>query len=119
MRSVFLYMAMTFDGFVAGPNNELDWMSPLDDREMVDDVVAILGNADTGIMGYPTAPGMVAYWSAVASNPDAPEFERRIAQAITPLHTVVVSNREETLGWDDSELLLVRNDRILSPESRS
>jgi dihydrofolate reductase len=26
MRKVFLYMTMTLDGFVAGPNNELDWM---------------------------------------------------------------------------------------------
>jgi hypothetical protein len=26
MRKVILYMTATMDGFIAGPNNELDWM---------------------------------------------------------------------------------------------
>ena len=32
MRKIFLYMTMTFDGFVAGPNNDLDWFTPLVSR---------------------------------------------------------------------------------------
>jgi hypothetical protein len=28
MRKLFLYMTSTVDGFVAGPDGELDWMSP-------------------------------------------------------------------------------------------
>lgn len=27
MRKIFLYMTMTFDGFLAEPNNELDWFT--------------------------------------------------------------------------------------------
>ena len=29
MRKLFVYMTMSLDGFVAGPNNPLDWMVPV------------------------------------------------------------------------------------------
>ena len=78
MRKVFLYMTMTVDGFVAGPNNELDWMSRLPDQELTDDIVAFLGRFDTGFIGYPTASGMMAYWADVAQNPSASKEEPKL-----------------------------------------
>jgi dihydrofolate reductase len=113
MRKVFLYMTMTFDGFFSGPNNELDWMSQTADQEMNDDIVALLSGADTGFMGYPTASGMIAYWSNVAQNPSASKGERAIAQAVNNIHSIILSNKEEKLEWENSELLLVKTDKDL------
>jgi dihydrofolate reductase len=110
MRKVFLYMTMTLDGFIAGPNNELDWMSQTPDQEQNDDIVALLNGADAGFMGYPTASGMIPYWSSVAKNPSASEGEQAIAQAISKLHGIVISNTAEKIEWDNSELLLVQTD---------
>jgi dihydrofolate reductase len=110
MRKVILYMTVTLDGFIAGPNNELDWMTQTPDQEQNEDIVALLRGADAGIMGYPTATGMIPYWSSVAKNPSTSKGEHTIAQAISKLHSIVISNRAEKIEWDNSELLLVNSD---------
>jgi len=112
MRKLFLYMAMTLDGFIAGPNNELDWMQ-MPDQENNDDVVALLDGADTGLMGYPTASGMIPYWASVPDNPSASKGEVALAQAINKIHSIVISNKEEKIGWDNSALLLIKSDNDL------
>jgi len=113
MRKVFLYMTMTFDGFFSGPHGELDWMEQTPDQELNDDIVALLEGFDSGFIGYPTASGMIPYWSNVAKNPSASKGERAIAQAVNTLHGIILSNKEEKLEWDNAELLLVKNDTDL------
>ena len=112
MRKLFLYMAMSLDGFVAGLENELDWMQ-WPDQENNDDVVALLNGADTGLMGYPTGIGMVPYWASVANNPTASKGELAIAQAITKIHSILITNKEEKNVPENSELLVVKNDQDL------
>ncbi len=113
MRRIFLYMVMTLDGYLAGPQNELDWFHVPDERELVDDITHILDPADTWLMGYPTAPGMVAYWSAVPNNPSASFTDRAIANVVNRFHIVVLSNAGVQLNFKNSELLTVRSDRDL------
>ena len=113
VRKVFLYMTMTFDGFIAGPNNELDWMVQTPDQEMNDDVVALLSGADSGLMGYPTASGMIPYWASVANNPSASQGELAIARAINKIHGIVISNTPEKLEFENAELLLAKSDNDL------
>lgn len=103
-------MTMTCDGFVAGPNNQLDWMAQTPDQELNDDIVDLLEGFDSGFIGYPTASGMIPYWAGVAGNPSAPREEHAIAQAVNTLHAFIVSNREEKLPWENKELLLVKED---------
>jgi dihydrofolate reductase len=113
MRKVFLYMTMTFDGFFAGPNGELDWMSQTPDQELNDDTVALFQGIDSGFIGYPTASGMIPYWLNVAKNPSASKAERAIAQAVNTLHPLILSNQEEKLEWENTQLLLVKSDNHL------
>jgi len=113
MRKVFLYMTMTFDGFFSGPHGELDWMEQTPDQELNDDIVALLEGFDSGFIGYPTASGMIPYWSNVAKNPSASKGERAIAQAVNTLHGIILSKKEEQLAWENAELLLVKNDTDL------
>ena len=113
MRKLFLYMTMTLDGFIAGLNNELDWMSQTPDQELNDDMVAFFQGIDSGFIGYPTASGMIPYWLNVAKNPAASKAERAIAQAVNTLHPLILSNQEEKLEWENTELLLVKSDNDL------
>ncbi|TME02223.1 MAG: hypothetical protein E6I80_20330 [Chloroflexi bacterium] len=113
MRKVFLYMTMTCDGFFSGPHGELDWMEQTPDQELNDDMVALLEGFDSGFIGYPTASGMIPYWSNVAKNPSASKGERAIAQAVNTLHGIILSKKEEQLAWENAELLLVKNDTDL------
>src|SRR5260221_6747052 len=110
VRKVFLNMTMTFDGFCCGPNGELDWMSQVPDQELNDDIVAFFQGVDQGFIGYATAAGMMRYWLSVAQNPTASKEERAIAQAVNTLRPFLLSNREEKLEWEKTELLVVKSD---------
>jgi dihydrofolate reductase len=110
MRRLLLYMTQTLDGFLAGCNDELNWMTFPPADEQTRDVVELFKSADARVMGYPTAPGMVAYWEGVAREPSALQWERDIAEAFNPMHTIVVSKRSEELELADAELLVARND---------
>jgi hypothetical protein len=63
VRTLFLNMTMSLDGYVAGPNGELDWMTTAHDAELTADIVAQLRRADEGFIGYPTAEPMIRYWA--------------------------------------------------------
>lgn len=113
LRKVFLSMTMTLDGFFAGPHGELDWMAQTPDQELNDDIVAFFQGVDRGFIGYPTASGMIPYWLSVAQNPAASKEERAIAQAVNTLHPFIISHQEEKLEWENTELLVVKNDHDL------
>ena len=113
MGKVILSMTMTLDGFFAGPNGELDWMTQTSDQELNDDIVAFFQEVDRGFIGYPTASGMIPYWLNVANNPSASRAERAIAQAVNSLHPVILSHKEEQLPWENTELLVVKSDQEL------
>ena len=113
VRKVLLYMTMTCDGFFAGPQGELDWMSQTPDQEVIDDIVALFEGIDRGFIGYPTASGMIPYWLNVANNPSASKDELAIAQAVNKLHPFIISRQEEQLEWANTELLIVKNDSDL------
>ena len=106
-------MTMTLDGFVSGPNGELNWFDPSkSDPETIADIVAIVDDAGDWIMGYPTGPGMIAYWSEVERKGQADEWEMKIARSVNRLHVIIISNKEEK-GIDGAELVVARNDAEL------
>jgi len=110
MRKVYLYMTMSMDGFIAGPNNELDWMQQAMDPEMTQDAVELFERADTGLIGYPTGVGMIGYWESAAKNPAASQSEHDIALALNKIHGILISKKEEQVKPANSELLVVKND---------
>ncbi len=113
MRKVVVFMTMSLDGFVAGPNNELDWMVPTPGRELTDDTIAFLKQFNTGFMGYPTGVGMMAYWAGVAQNATAAEGERAIAEVVNKMHPILVSTKPEKLESNNAELLVAKDDNAL------
>jgi dihydrofolate reductase len=69
MRKLVLGMHTSLDGFVAGPNGEMDWIY------VDDDIFNIAGkltnNADTALYGRITWQMMEAYWPTAADKPNA------------------------------------------------
>jgi hypothetical protein len=55
MRKIYLYMTTTLDGFIAGPDGELDWMLGAPDKALNDDIVALL-RAATPRRPAPSSP---------------------------------------------------------------
>jgi dihydrofolate reductase len=69
MRRLVLFMHVSLDGLVAGPNGEMDWI------KVDDDIFGYAGKrtneADTALYGRVTYEMMEAYWPSAASMPDA------------------------------------------------
>jgi dihydrofolate reductase len=68
MRKIIIALHTTLDGFVAGPNGEMDWIN-LDDT-MFDLVGKMTDDADTALYGRVTFEMMNSYWPTAADSPN-------------------------------------------------
>ncbi len=71
MRKLKLQMQISVDGFVAGPNGELDWMTWNQDQQLKDFTEEIHKTVDTIIMGRKMSDGFTQHWEAVVNDPAA------------------------------------------------
>jgi dihydrofolate reductase len=68
-RKIIAALQVSVDGFIEGPNRELDW-AMTEDEETWRKVFETLAHVDTFILGRKMYPGYEQYWLAVLSNPD-------------------------------------------------
>jgi len=75
MRKLKLQMQTSIDGFVAGPNGELDWMisGQLHD-ELGNLVNELIDSSDTILMGRKMTDEFVNYWTKAVETPVNPEY---------------------------------------------
>jgi dihydrofolate reductase len=64
MRKLVLKMSISADGFVGGPNGEMDWLFRTMDKSALDWIEKTLWQAGVHIMGSRTFYDMAAYWPA-------------------------------------------------------
>jgi dihydrofolate reductase len=112
MGRIILQMMMTVDGYVAGPNDELDWID--NDPVMGKAHFALAERADAAMIGHNVYQGMAAFWPQAAANPDAADNEAEFGKLMNEMRKIVISTRPEELTWDNCEQLLVRDDDDLA-----
>ena len=64
MRKIIAALMVSLDGFIEGPNGELDWV------ETWEDPFDLLPQIDTCILGRGMYPGYEQYWRAILANPE-------------------------------------------------
>ena len=64
MRKIIAALQTSVDGFIEGPNGELDWAME-EDEETWRDIFEMLGAVDTCILGRVMYPDYEKYWLAV------------------------------------------------------
>jgi len=74
MRKLKLQVQMSVDGFISGPNGEMDWMVWDWDDDLKEYAEEITEPVDCIVLGRKLAQGFIPHWAAVAANPDGPEF---------------------------------------------
>lgn len=74
MRKLKLQMQITVDGFVAGPEGQLDWMTWDMDEKLIGFINHLTDTSDTILLGRKMTDGFVKYWEGVQKNPSSPEF---------------------------------------------
>jgi len=93
---------MTVDGYIAGPNGEMDfWVWNWDD-ELNQYVNDITESVDCIILGRKIAEEFISHWATVAANPDDPEFTS--GKKFTDTPKVVFTKTLDKSEWDNTVL---------------
>jgi dihydrofolate reductase len=95
VAKVVLAMITSIDGFISGPNDEMDWMFPHIGPELQQNVVASLQQTDTILVGRRTYEGMAATW---------PNQSNPLADLMNALPKVVFSTTLDKTEWNNSRL---------------
>jgi dihydrofolate reductase len=93
MRRIRYHVAMSLDGYIAGPKGEADWITP--DPEV--DFAALFNEFDTALVGRRTFAAMVDAGRATIPGMKLIVFSRTLRQADYPQVTVVAEEQKEAL----------------------
>ena len=108
MRKIIAALQVSLDGFIEGPNEELDWVNSWEDP------FDIVGEVDTFILGARMYPGYEQYWQAVLDDPrgmlpftgrPATEGEIEYAEFAGRTPHVVVSSKLQTVSWKNTRIV--------------
>lgn len=89
MRKIISFMHISLDGFVAGPNGEMDWIKI--DQELFDYVGRRISEGDTALYGRVTYEMMESYWPTAAEKPNATKHDIEHSKWYKGVHKVVLS----------------------------
>jgi len=101
MRKLKLQVQLSLDGFVAGPNGEMDWMTWSWDDELKKYVADLTDSADCILLGRKMTDGFINYWKSV-TDPADPQYD--FAKRMTDYHKVVFSKTLQKSEWENTEL---------------
>ena len=96
MRNLIFFMHTSLDGFVGGPNGEMNWITIND--EIFDFVDTITAQADTALYGRVTYEMMESYWPTAADKPNASKHDKNHSAWYSKIAKVVLS---KTLSQED------------------
>lgn len=105
MRKIIVTMWVTLDGFIAGPNGEMDWVGQFYDEAMGNYEYDLVSAADTLLLGRVTYQSFAGAWPHIPDNPSASEGEKQYARKLNAMRKVVFSNSLESVEWSNSTLL--------------
>ncbi|HKW09715.1 MAG TPA: dihydrofolate reductase family protein [Gemmatimonadaceae bacterium] len=111
MRKLKLQMQTTVDGFVAGPEGQLDWMTFDMDDKLLAFITHLTDASDTILMGRKMTDGFVNYWENVKA--DSPEYE--FAKKMVGMPKVVFS---KTVRKIDGKNVRVENGALVEAVTR-
>jgi len=103
MRNLIFFMHTSLDGFVAGLNGELDWLSI--DEEMFDFVATMTDKADTALYGRVTYEMMQNYWPTAGDQPNASKHEKEHSAWYNKVPKVVLSKTMSEKGLDNTTVI--------------
>ena len=93
---------MSVDGYVAGPNDEMDWMTFNWDDKLKEYVKELTEPVDCILLGRKLAQGFIPHWATVAANPDNPEVAA--GKKFTDTQKVVFTKTLDQSEWDNTVL---------------
>lgn len=105
MRKLILSMNVTLDGFMAGPDCELDWHFDRWTAEMAEALCEELRKADTIVLGRITYTAMARYWPQKAGDASFPRQDAAFAGMMNDYAKIVFSNTLSVATWSNARLV--------------
>lgn len=102
MRTLKLQVQMSVDGFIAGPNGEMDWMNFNWSEDLVQFVTELTNSIETIVLGRKLAEGFIPVWKSRLEDPNADDHAAARKFVETP--KVVFTKTMETHNWEYTEL---------------
>ena len=96
-------MHISLDGFVAGPNGEMDWIKV--DEEIFDHVGKRISEGDTALYGRVTFQMMEDYWPGAADKPEASKHDLEHSKWYNQIHKVVLSKTIKDAGLTNTTII--------------
>jgi dihydrofolate reductase len=96
MRKIISFMHISLDGFVAGPNGEMDWIKA--NQEIFDYVGKRISEGDTALYGRVTYQMMENYWPTAGDKPTATRHDIEHSKWYSKVHKVVLSRTMKDAG---------------------
>src|SRR5919112_6587428 len=102
MRKLKLHVAMSIDGCIAGPNNEMDWIDFTWNEKLRECEDRLHEPVDTILMGRKMTNEFISYWSNVMNKPEDPEyiFAKKMMETPKIVFTKTLNKSE----WPNTEI---------------
>lgn len=98
MRKIVLMMSVSLDGYIAGPDGELDW--GLVDEEVHSHFNEVLAKMGAFLDGRVTYEQMAQFWPTADSNPDSTPAMVEFAKIWRDIPKLVYSRTLERADWN-------------------
>jgi dihydrofolate reductase len=102
MRKLKLQIQLSIDGYISGPNGEMDWMCLPWTDDIIRYVREITETVDSIILGRKLAEGFIPHWETVVQDPFHTEFEGGLKFTLTP--KIVFSKTLEKSIWNNTRI---------------
>ncbi len=103
MRKIISFMHISLDGYVAGPNGEMNWIKV--DDEIFDHVGNRISEGDTALYGRITFQMMENYWPTAANNPGASKHDIEHSKWYSKVRKVVLSKTMKVEGTANIKII--------------
>jgi len=103
MRNLIFFMHTSLDGFVAGPNGEMNWIHVDDD--MFDFVATMTDKADTALYGRVTYDMMQSYWPTAGEQPNASKHDKEHSAWYKKVSKIVLSKTITEKGLENTTVI--------------
>lgn len=103
MRNIISFMHISLDGFVAGPNGEMNWIKV--DEEIFDYIGKRISESDTALYGRVTYEMMEGYWPTAGDKPGASKHDIEHSKWYKHAHKLVLSNTMKNADLANTTIL--------------
>jgi len=107
MKNVILFVHTSLDGFVAGPQGEMDWITVND--EIFDFVTHLTDETDMALYGRVTYEMMEDYWPTAGDQPNASRHDIEHSKWYNNIPKVVLSR---TISGKESANIQIISDHL-------